>query len=36
MHIDKLKSAPMGQNEAKNASVEDLAEHIKKLAEKKK
>ena len=36
MHIDKLKSAPLGQNEAKNASVEDLAEHIKKLAEKKK
>ncbi|MBQ5782827.1 MAG: DNA primase [Oscillospiraceae bacterium] len=36
MHIDKLKSAPLGRNEAKNASVEDLAEHIKKLAEKKK
>ena len=36
LHIDQLKAAPMGQNEVKNASLEDLAKHIEKLKEKKK
>ncbi|MBQ7816542.1 MAG: DNA primase, partial [Oscillospiraceae bacterium] len=36
MHINNLKSAPMGQSEIKSASVEDLAKRIEKLKEKKK
>ena len=36
MHIDKLKSAPLGQNEVKNTSKEDLAKWVESLKEKKK
>ena len=36
MHINNLKSAPMGQSEIKSASVEDLAKRIESLKEKKK
>lgn len=36
MHIDNLKSAPMGQSEIKSTSVEDLAKRIEQLKEKKK
>lgn len=36
MHINNLKSAPMGQLEIKSASVEELAKRIESLKEKKK
>ncbi len=36
MHIDNLKSAPMGQNEIRQTSVEDLQKRIESLKEKRK
>ena len=36
MHINNLRTAPMGQNEIKQTSVEDLAKRIESLKEKKK